>query len=148
MPYVNVPNDLSKIKTKIAFNLTKRQLICFGMGAAIGVPTYLLTRQAIGNTGALFAMLAIMLPAFLLAMYEKDGLPFEKVIRNIIRIKFTCPGIRPDVLPLQENTPGRGLQKPVQMLYQRGFTGPGVSDHAQELPCAPRRRFLLCERRG
>ena len=55
MPYVNVPNDLSKIKTKIAFNLTKRQLICFGIGAAIGVPTYLLTRQAIGNTGALFA---------------------------------------------------------------------------------------------
>ena len=55
MPYVNVPNDLSKIKTKIAFNLTKRQLICFGLGAAIGVPTYLLTRQAIGNTGALFA---------------------------------------------------------------------------------------------
>ena len=33
MPYVNVPNDLSKIKTKIAFNLTKRQLICFGMGS-------------------------------------------------------------------------------------------------------------------
>ena len=54
MPYVNVPNDLSKIKTKIAFNLTKRQLICFGIGAAVGIPTYLLTRQAIGNTGALF----------------------------------------------------------------------------------------------
>ena len=84
MPYVNVPNDLSKIKTKIAFNLTKRQLICFGAGAAIGVPTYLLTRQAIGNTVALFAMLTIMLPAFLLAM-----------IRNIVRVKFTRPGIRP-----------------------------------------------------
>lgn len=27
MAYVNVPNDLSKIKTKLAFNLTKRQLI-------------------------------------------------------------------------------------------------------------------------
>ena len=27
--------------------------------------------------------------------YEKDGLPFEKVIRNIIRVKFTRPGIRP-----------------------------------------------------
>ena len=36
MPYVNVPNDLSKIKTKIAFNLTKRQLICFGIGADRG----------------------------------------------------------------------------------------------------------------
>ena len=95
MPYVNVPNDLSKIKTKIAFNLTKRQLICFGIGAAVGIPTYLLTRQAIGNTGALFAMLAIMLPAFLLAMYEKDGLPLEKVARNIIRARFLRPGVRP-----------------------------------------------------
>ena len=95
MPYVNVPNDLSKIKTKIAFNLTKRQLICFGIGAAVGVPTYLLTRQAIGNTGALFAMLAIMLPAFLLAMYEKHGQPLEVVIKNIIQTKFIAPKERP-----------------------------------------------------
>ena len=95
MPYVNVPNDLSKIKTKIAFNLTKRQMICFGIGAAIGVPTYLLTRGAIGNTGALFVMLGIMLPAFLMAMYEKDGLPFEKVLRNILNTRFLRPGVRP-----------------------------------------------------
>ena len=54
-----------------------------------------MTRQAIGNTGALFAMLAIMLPAFLLAMYEKDGLPFEKVVRNVLRAKFLRPGVRP-----------------------------------------------------
>ncbi|MEG1593336.1 MAG: PrgI family protein [Oscillibacter sp.] len=95
MPYVNVPNDLSKIKTKIAFNLTKRQLICFGGAAAIGIPAYLLTRSAIGSTGAMFAMLVVMLPAFLLAMYEKDGLPAEKVLSNIIRAKFTRPGVRP-----------------------------------------------------
>ena len=95
MPYVNVPNDLSKIKTKVAFNLTKRQLVCFGGGALVGIPSYLLTRGAIGNTGAMFVMLGVMLPAFLLAMYERDGLPFEKVVRNIIRAKFTRPGIRP-----------------------------------------------------
>ena len=95
MSYVNVPNDLSKIKTKIAFNLTKRQLVCFGIGAAVGIPAYLLTRSAIGNTGALFVMLGIMLPAFLMAMYEKDGLPFEKVLRNIINTRFLRPGIRP-----------------------------------------------------
>ena len=87
MPYVNVPNDLSKIKTKVAFNLTKRQLVCFGGGALVGIPAYLLTRGAIGNTGAMFVMLGVMLPAFLLAMYERDGLPFEKVVRNIIRAK-------------------------------------------------------------
>ena len=89
MPYVNVPNDLSKIKTKIAFNLTKRQLICFGGAALVGVPVYLLSRSSIGSTGAMFLMLAVMLPAFMLAMYERDGLPFEKVVRNIIRAKFT-----------------------------------------------------------
>ena len=36
IPYVNVPNDLSKIKTKLAFNLTRRQLVCFGIAAAVG----------------------------------------------------------------------------------------------------------------
>lgn len=95
IPYVNVPNDLSKIKTKVAFNLTKRQLICFGCGAAVGIPAYLLTRGAIGNTGGLFLMLGVMLPAFLLAMYERDGLPLEKVARNIIRVKFRRSGHRP-----------------------------------------------------
>ena len=75
-----------------AFNLTKRQLVCFGSAGAVGIPAYLLTRGTLGNTGAMFLMLGIMLPAFLLAMYEKDGLPFEKVVRNIIRAKFLRPG--------------------------------------------------------
>ena len=56
MPYVNVPNDLSKIKTKMAFNLTKRQLVCFGGAAAVGIPSYLLARSSIGNTGAMFLL--------------------------------------------------------------------------------------------
>ena len=29
-----------------------------------------------------------MLPAFLFAMYEKDGLPLEKVLKNMITVKF------------------------------------------------------------
>ena len=95
MAYVNVPNDLSKIKTKVAFNLTKRQLICFGAAAVVGVPLYLLTRKAIGNSAALLLMLAVMLPAFLLAMYERDGLPLEKVLYNILRVKYLRPGVRP-----------------------------------------------------
>ena len=47
MPYVNVPNDLSKVKTKMALNLTKRQLICFGCAAAVGIPALLLGRNRI-----------------------------------------------------------------------------------------------------
>jgi len=95
MPYVNVPNDLSKIKTKMALNLTKRQLICFGGAAVIGVPTYLVTRGFLGDSAAMFLMIALMLPCFFMAMYERDGLPFEKVARNIIRSKFIRPGPRP-----------------------------------------------------
>ena len=95
MPYVNIPNDLSKIKTKVAFNLTKRQLLCFGAAAANGIPTYLLTRSAIGNSVAMFVMIALMLPFFFVAMYERDGLPAEKVARNIIRALFIRPGPRP-----------------------------------------------------
>lgn len=95
MPYVNVPNDLSKIKTKMAFNLTKRQLVCFGGAAAAGIPAYLLARPAIGNSAALFVMIGLMLPAFFMAMYEKNGLPFEKVARNFIRARFLWPRVRP-----------------------------------------------------
>lgn len=40
-------------------------------------------------------MVLLMLPAFLFAMYEKDGMPLEKVLLNIIRVKFLNPGIRP-----------------------------------------------------
>lgn len=95
MAYVNVPNDLSKVKNKLVMGLTKRQLICFGSAAAVGIPVYLCSRAAIGSTGAMFLMIALMLPCFLFAMYERDGLPFEKVLRNILRVKFLRPGIRP-----------------------------------------------------
>ena len=95
MAYVPVPNDLSRIKTKLAFNLTKRQLICFSIAGGIGVPFYLFTRSHIGNSTALFLMIGLMMPCFLFAMFEKDGLPFEKVLRNIIRTKLLLPRVRP-----------------------------------------------------
>lgn len=40
MAYVSVPKDLNAVKTKVLFNLTKRQLICFGSGAAVAVPLF------------------------------------------------------------------------------------------------------------
>ena len=95
MAYVPVPKDLSKIKTKLAFNLTKRQLICFSAAASMGLPTYLLTRGALGNSAAMLLMIGLMLPFFFFAMYEKDGLPLEKVLKNIVRTCFLYPRVRP-----------------------------------------------------
>ena len=95
MPYVPVPKDLTAVKTKVAFNLTKRQIICFGIAAALAVPTYFLTRKFIENTGAMLLMIAAALPPFFLAMYEKDGQPAEKILRNYIRFGFLTPRVRP-----------------------------------------------------
>ena len=95
MAYVPVPKDLNKIKTKLALNLTKRQLICFSLAAAVGIPSYLFSRGTIGNSPALFLMIGLMLPFFFFAMYERDGLPLEKVLRNILRTRFLYPRVRP-----------------------------------------------------
>ena len=38
--YISVPRDLTKVKSKVAFNLTKRQLVCFGTAALIGAVSY------------------------------------------------------------------------------------------------------------
>ena len=37
----------------------------------------------------------LMLPCFLIAMYERDGQPLEKVVRNIVRSKVLWPRTRP-----------------------------------------------------
>jgi hypothetical protein len=77
------------------FNLTKRQLICFSLAAVVGLPFYLLTKGVIGTTMAATFMILIMLPFFLFAMYEKDGRPLEKILMNMIQMKFQRPGVRP-----------------------------------------------------
>lgn len=93
--YIPVPRDLTRVKSKILFGLTKRQLICFGAAALIGVPSFFFFRM-IGSTSlATMCMIIIMLPLFLLAMYERDGEPLEVFIRHFIESKFIRPKIRP-----------------------------------------------------
>lgn len=91
---VAVPKNLSGIKTKVALNLTKRQIICFSGAALIGVPTYFLTRGVIGTETGAILMVAVMLPFFFFAMYERDGFPAEKLLYLMIRQRFLLPGIR------------------------------------------------------
>lgn len=95
MAYVPVPKGLTKVKTKVMFNLTKRQLICFGGGALLGVPLFFLLKGPAGTSTAAMCMVIIMLPFFLLAMYEKNGQPLEIIIGNILRVCFLRPKVRP-----------------------------------------------------
>ena len=81
--YIPVPRDLTRVKSKILFNLTKRQLLCFGLKAG-------------GNTSmASICMILIMMPFFFLGMYERDGQPLEKIAKQFIQAKFVRPKVRP-----------------------------------------------------
>ena len=93
--YISVPRDLTKVKSKVMFNLTKRQLICFGMAVLIGVPSFFLMKTVMKTNTAVMGMMVIMMPFFFLAMYEKNGLPLEKIIKNIIQVCFIRPKVRP-----------------------------------------------------
>ena len=95
MPFVPVPKDLTKVKSKVIFGLTARQLICFGAGGVVGIPTYLLTRGGIGNDAAAMLMIGLMLPFFLFGIYEKDGQHMEQVLGHVIRARFLYPKARP-----------------------------------------------------
>lgn len=93
--YIPVPRDLTRVKTKVFFNLTKRQLVCFSAAALIGVPSFFLLKS-LGNVSlAALGMIVIMLPMFFLAMYEKDGQPLEVIAKHFIESKFTRPKVRP-----------------------------------------------------
>jgi hypothetical protein len=93
--YIPVPRDLTKVKSKVAFNLTKRQLICFVIAAAIGVPTFFLLKKIGDSTFAAMGMMIVMMPLFFFAMYEKNGQPLEVFLHHFIQATFIRPKIRP-----------------------------------------------------
>ena len=89
--YVTVPKDLTKIKSKMLFGLTKRQLVCFGSAALVGVPLFFLSKGSMGTTSATLCMILVMLPFFLFALYEKNGQTLEVILGHLIQCKFIRP---------------------------------------------------------
>lgn len=95
MAYVSVPKDLSTVKTKVVFNLTKRQLICFSAALAVGLPVFFLTKDGTGTSSSTLMMIFSMLPLFMLAIYEKHGQPLEVILKHYIEVRFLKPKQRP-----------------------------------------------------
>ena len=93
--YISVPRDLTKVKNKVMFNLTKRQLICFSLAALVGVPSFFLLKLIGSTSMAAMGMMVIMMPFFFLAMYEKHGQPLEVFLGHFIRANFIRPKVRP-----------------------------------------------------
>lgn len=107
MAYVAVPKDLTKVKSKVLFGLTRRQLICFGTAALIGVPLFFILQKNVGSSAATACMIIVMLPLFLLAMYERHGQPLEVILRQMIETAV----IRPKERPYQTNNYYAALER-------------------------------------
>lgn len=88
MAFVEVPKDLSKVQTKVLFGLTKRQLIGFGCAGVLGIPTYFGLRGIVGNDIAMIALVIVAMPFIFIALYSKNGLPAEEILKSYLTFKF------------------------------------------------------------
>ena len=88
------------------FGLTKRQLVCFGSAALVGVPLFFLSKGSMGTTSAALCMILVMLPFFLFALYEKNGQTLEVILGHLIQCKFVRPKRR---IYVTNADPGSGL---------------------------------------
>lgn len=111
MAFVAVPKDLSRVKPKFLFNLTRRQLICFGSGALVGVPLFFLLKTVLPASAASMLMVVSMLPFFLFGLYERNGQPLEKTLCQIIQTRY----MRPRVRPYQTNNFYAALSRQIQL---------------------------------
>ena len=93
--YISVPRDLTKVKSKVFLNLTKRQIICFLVAALIGVPSFFLIKSMAPINVAVMSMMVIMMPIFFFAIYEKNGRPLEVYLGHFIEAVFVRPKKRP-----------------------------------------------------
>ena len=138
MAYVTVPKDLTKIKSKMLFGLTKRQLVCFGSAALVGVPLFFLSKGSMGTTPAALCMILVMLPFFLFALYEKNGQTPEALLGNLIQCKF----IRPKKRVYQTNNAYSALEKQADLERTVGRIATGAGKRGKG-----RRRLTRHERK-
>lgn len=111
MAFVTVPKDLTKVKSKMLFGLTKRQLVCFSGALFIGVPLFFLLRGRVPTSAAALLMVFAMLPGLLLALYERHGQPLEVIAGQMIQAIF----IRPKERPYQTNNLYAALMRQHQL---------------------------------
>ena len=89
--YISVPRDLTKVKSKVMFNLTKRQLICFGMAVLIGVPSFFLMKTVMKTNTAVMGMMVIMMPFFFMTLSVKMQCRTARRPSGIALIKIRIP---------------------------------------------------------
>ncbi len=92
--FVKIPKDISLIKQKFAFGLTKRQLICFVIGLSMGLPAFFIIKALIDDiTISVVALSVFSAPGIACGLYEKNGQHFEDKIKLLVKF-LKLPKVR------------------------------------------------------
>lgn len=94
MAYIKIPRDLSNVKEKFMFGLTKRQVMYFAMGIAIGLPLFFIIMPQ-DLTTAVVVLFVCVMPFGFMGLYEKNGQTFDKILTNMIKANLFRPKVRP-----------------------------------------------------
>lgn len=82
--YVKIPKDFALIKQKFILGLTKRQVISFSIGAAIGFPAFYIFNNMLGLQAGCIALGIAAAPALFCGLYNKNGQHLEQKIKLMI----------------------------------------------------------------
>ena len=83
--FVKIPKDLSLIKQKFIFGLTKRQAMCFGIGLAMGIPAFSIIKTVTSNiTVAVIALGIFAFPGIACGLFTKNGMYLEEYLKLLI----------------------------------------------------------------
>lgn len=81
--YASVPKDIVKIKEKLIFSLTKRQLIFVIIAGILLYSIFSRLKNILGIEIAMYIAFSIIIPMLIIGFYEDDGVYFEEKIKNI-----------------------------------------------------------------
>lgn len=88
---VPIVKDPTRVKSRFIGSFSKRQIVCYGIAILMGVPFYFCTKDMLGKETSALIMVALMFPAIISSIYEKEGLPAEKYFIRYFRWKFLRP---------------------------------------------------------
>ena len=83
--FVKIPKDMSQIRQKFMFGLTKRQVLCFGIGIVMGFPAFYICNNLFGLQAGCFALGIFAGPAIYCGLYKKNGMHLEQIVKLMIK---------------------------------------------------------------
>lgn len=128
MAYVPVPKDLSKVKTKVAFNLTKRQIVCFAAALLFGLPLFFLLKDSTGTSLASMAKAREITFSDLTLEEARQLHTFDEYFKGEIAFERAGKKITPKLLLEAIRTLPEEKRKAVLLYYFEGMNDTEIAE--------------------